>query len=461
MVGQNINSGYGQTTQSVPFTGAGQIFVVAKSAAAGRKILEDIFKPFDGVVRYHSTIDAAVSACVANRGDVVYVAPGHTETVASAGAIALDVAGVSVIGLGNGADKPTLTFSATASTVAMSGASTKLMNFRIVPGIDAVVSPLAITGADCEFDIEVVEINDAIECERAVLATNASRLKGKLKYDGRTGGNACVNGIRLVGGTDIELDVDFYGKASTAVVEFHTTAVANATVTGYMYNSGTTNFSKSVVDTVTGSTWYASFADGAAGQAVNGGSGEALAPGDLSSIATAVAGIATDIGDPSVRTNLKTIEAMLGNPDQPGASIYDKLNTQSGTQVVISKTLTSSDILTGGVDITTTVAGKFLVKDIFLNTDPTGLAGGTNLKIENTNANGVTLVFEETVAALGANATESLATGSVASQAGTTIENGAKLVAKATGVDCTGAGKVTIDIVLQRVMGDDVIAPAA
>src|SRR3990167_8350785 len=52
---------------------------------------------------YHrpfSTIDYAIGRCVASRGDVIMVMPGHAENVTAAAGITMDVAGVALIGLG-------------------------------------------------------------------------------------------------------------------------------------------------------------------------------------------------------------------------------------------------------------------------------------------------------------------------------------------------------------------------
>jgi len=135
----NKESGYGKHSQAIPFTGGGQVFVVAKSAAAGRQIMQDTFKAFNGKARYYATIDAAVSACTANRGDVVYVAPGHTEAVTSS-SLTLDVAGVTIIGLGNGSMKPTLTFAATSSRINVTAADCTLQNFRLQAAVGGVVT---------------------------------------------------------------------------------------------------------------------------------------------------------------------------------------------------------------------------------------------------------------------------------------------------------------------------------
>lgn len=62
-----------------------------------------------------ATIDYAVGQCTANQGDVIYVMPNHAETVSAAGGLDLDVAGITVIGLGRGGSQPTVTLG-TANT---------------------------------------------------------------------------------------------------------------------------------------------------------------------------------------------------------------------------------------------------------------------------------------------------------------------------------------------------------
>ncbi len=55
-----------------------------------------------------ATIDYAITAyCTANAGDVIYVLPGHSETRTTA--ITCDIEGISIIGLGNGDDRPQIT----------------------------------------------------------------------------------------------------------------------------------------------------------------------------------------------------------------------------------------------------------------------------------------------------------------------------------------------------------------
>ena len=64
-----------------------------------------------------TTITAAKGKATANQGDIVYIMPGHVETVATAAALDFDKAGVKYIGLGWGDTRPKVQLSASASTV--------------------------------------------------------------------------------------------------------------------------------------------------------------------------------------------------------------------------------------------------------------------------------------------------------------------------------------------------------
>ena len=99
-----------------------------------------------------ATIASAVAKCTANKADVVVVMPGHAETLASAGALTVNKAGVTIIGLGTGSLRPTLTWSATDSTLAVTAANVTISNCITTISIDEVVSMFNITGANCLID---------------------------------------------------------------------------------------------------------------------------------------------------------------------------------------------------------------------------------------------------------------------------------------------------------------------
>ena len=63
-----------------------------------------------------ATIDYAVGLCTDSKGDRIYVMPGHAESLAAAAGIDADKIGISIIGLGNGSNRPRVTMG-TADTV--------------------------------------------------------------------------------------------------------------------------------------------------------------------------------------------------------------------------------------------------------------------------------------------------------------------------------------------------------
>ena len=107
------------------------------------------------VERPFATIDAAIGACTANNGDTIFVMPGHDENPLVS--IEADVAGIRIIGLGDGTSRPTITFGAAAATLAISAASVLVSGLRFDLGTVAATVTDAInitangaTVEDCE-----------------------------------------------------------------------------------------------------------------------------------------------------------------------------------------------------------------------------------------------------------------------------------------------------------------------
>jgi hypothetical protein len=235
------------------------------------------------------TLTKALAVCTGVGGNVIVLAPGHAETIASAAGINVNVAGVRIIGLGEGAYRPTFTFSATASTMTITAASVEMKNFIVKPSVDSVVSPIVVSAANVTLDYESQDESATVEMVRSLLTTaDADNLTVKLKHKGFTTGNACENAIRLVGCSNANIDIDFYGNASVGVVEFKTTLCTNINVKGYIYNEAAA-LTYDVVATVSNCTWSADIFDGKGGYKLSGGSAAALAADDVSSMAAALA----------------------------------------------------------------------------------------------------------------------------------------------------------------------------
>jgi len=144
----NMSAGYGRImAEKLPLGLTGKLFVVGKDSVANQQILKEVFRPdSEGKSRFYSTVNAAIAACTANAGDIVYVLPSHTETV-TATSIAHNVAGVRVIGLGSGDFRPTFTYSSAAATITGSAANGSWENCRYVANFADVVSAFTLTNA--------------------------------------------------------------------------------------------------------------------------------------------------------------------------------------------------------------------------------------------------------------------------------------------------------------------------
>ncbi len=165
-----------------------------------------------------ATIDFAVGECTASNGDLIIVAPGHTESIDAAGALTLDTIGITILFLGSGSLRATLGLDATAGTILVTAANVTLIGPRFLTGIDAVVSALVVQAAD--FKLLGAEFYDAAgkAATIQVLTTNAAarmQIKG-YKYFPSTTGTQKTDGIKIVGALDriVLEDIDIVGDFS-------------------------------------------------------------------------------------------------------------------------------------------------------------------------------------------------------------------------------------------------------
>ncbi len=102
----------------------------------------------------YATLAYALTKTTASVGDVIVLMPGHAEAVIAAATIACATAGVTIMGLGNGRNRPTFTWTTIASaTWTVTAANVRISNcVFLMNGIDQLVSGMVITAADCEID---------------------------------------------------------------------------------------------------------------------------------------------------------------------------------------------------------------------------------------------------------------------------------------------------------------------
>lgn len=99
-----------------------------------------------------ASFDYAVGLCTANKGDVIVGLPGHVETISAAGSLTMDIAGVTIVGLGNGLNRPIMDYTVAAGTVEMDADNTRITNCVFKANVTAVLVGVNVDGAYCEFD---------------------------------------------------------------------------------------------------------------------------------------------------------------------------------------------------------------------------------------------------------------------------------------------------------------------
>lgn len=201
-----------------------------------------------------ASIDYAIGLCAANKGDRIYVLPGHVETIAGAAGVALDVAGVEIVGIGSGAARPTVNFTNTASTFAVSAANCTVRNILFTGGVDAVVSAIVVSAADFRLlDCEYRDVTG--RCTLFLLTTAAAdrMLIDGLRYDGDTAAGTAA-AIAIVGGDRITIQNSrFDGNFSVGVIDIRTTATTDLEVTN-VWARTRNSADIFLIDTITGST---------------------------------------------------------------------------------------------------------------------------------------------------------------------------------------------------------------
>ena len=95
-----------------------------------------------------ATLAQAMSAVTANRGDIIYLLPGHSETLTAS--LSLAVAGVTIIGLGAGAARPTFVVGdAVGEAITLDAAPIWIENCIFICGTDAQTNIVRILSTDC------------------------------------------------------------------------------------------------------------------------------------------------------------------------------------------------------------------------------------------------------------------------------------------------------------------------
>lgn len=112
-----------------------------------------------------ATLDYAIGTCTANQGDYIILKENHAETITGIGGITADVAGITIVGLGTGDQRPRFLMDGAATvTFAVTGADTTIRNLVFAAGHADVATCFDLDAAgftllECEFVENVADEN--------------------------------------------------------------------------------------------------------------------------------------------------------------------------------------------------------------------------------------------------------------------------------------------------------------
>lgn len=257
MPNTNFPKGFpnGITLRNVPLLQAhpGKVFWVSSTTGSNgaRGTFDDPF----------ANVDTALSKCKANRGDIICLKPGHTETIIAAAGLVIDVAGVAIVGFGTGSNRPTFDFTtAVGADIDIDAANVTFVNLLFTGGVDALTGPLDVNAAD--FSMINCETRDVTgETLDWIVVATATAHRGYIaghihRGAAADGGDTWLSIREAVDGWTVE-DVWIDGNFDEGCIENVTTACTNLTVCGatrpcFFRNRGSEDLIVALTATTTG-----------------------------------------------------------------------------------------------------------------------------------------------------------------------------------------------------------------
>lgn len=175
------------------------------------------------------TLAAAVALCTANKGDVIYLMPGHSESISTS--VSVNKAGVSILGMANSFNKPLFAFdTSTSAEILLPSAGLTIRNVEFQCNVDSQVNMVRIAGANyvtlenCTFTMDAGGTQALIGVNLAD-ATDGHRIRGCRFISTNAGASAAIE----IGAatTNLEIfDCYIYGDFSDAGIHNPTGNIA-------------------------------------------------------------------------------------------------------------------------------------------------------------------------------------------------------------------------------------------
>lgn len=178
-----------------------------------------------------ATLDYAIGQCAANRGDIIYIRPGYTQSMAAADAVDVDVAGVSIIGLGRGSKRAKFTYDNSAGEFVIGAANVHIENLWFVPSVTGITAAIDIEAAGddysivgCRFaDAEAAGTDEFLICIQQAVTVTRGLIKDCYINMGEAG---AATGISIATPEEVHI------LDNVIVGDFSTACIANITAAG-------------------------------------------------------------------------------------------------------------------------------------------------------------------------------------------------------------------------------------
>ncbi len=230
----NINTGIGQImaisasdATNGDLNTTGRIFIVSGSTEVNASEIRAMYGAGypDGTPIVFTTLTLALAKCVADRGDVILIAPNHTETIVGAAGISVGIAGVRIIGLGSGTDRPTFTFTtAVAASFDIVAANIVIQNILFVCGIDAQTAMNNISATDvmfsnCEWRTNSATVGAILGILTAATADRLNVMNCRFVGPAVNAGTTTTAQIQYEAAVDIQITGCYFtGKMTQAIL---------------------------------------------------------------------------------------------------------------------------------------------------------------------------------------------------------------------------------------------------
>lgn len=179
-----------------------------------------------------ATLNGAVAAATASNGDVIVVLPKHAETITAAAGVAITKAGLTIVGVGFGRQRPVFTFTtSTSASFDVTAADTTIFNVVLVNGIDAQLAMINLTAADFSIFNSEFQTNAAATGTVAGILTAATATR--MRVEGCNFLGPAVNsGTTTTAQIKHEAGIDYIIRGNTFKAKMTQAIVNVATVLG-------------------------------------------------------------------------------------------------------------------------------------------------------------------------------------------------------------------------------------